>query len=89
MGFDVNEIYSAMQEGHPTMVHYKYTDANGDGKSDGEHWVVVVGIREGANVNNLSISDLIVIDPAYGDERLLTESYRFNPSGVDGGRRVY
>jgi len=89
VGFDVNKIHSALQEGKPTMVHYKYADSNGDGKSDGEHWVVVVGIREGANVNNLSMSDLLVIDPAYGDERPLTETYRFNSAGVDGGRRVH
>lgn len=79
--YDASEIISELRNGKPTMLHYLYGER-------GEHWVLIIGVRNGANPNNLNMSDFEVLDPAYGDIRLLTDSYKFNSAGVDGGWRI-
>ena len=83
-GYDPQAIYQALQEGHPTELGYIYESSPAE-QTDSDHYVLITGIREGADVNNLTYEDFIVIDPAHGDERPLTESWKFNPSRVNGG----
>ena len=60
-----------MDNKKPVMIHYTYTKSNG---SEGQHWVLGVGIRAGANTKNLSAADIIVLDPATGNQCLLSEA---------------
>ena len=73
--YNATEIYNALKNGKPTMVHYTY--------SGGQHWVLIVGIKNGANINNIQYSDFICIDSATGSEYALTSAYRFgNIQGI-------
>lgn len=62
-------IYEHLKEGKPTAIHYGH-DAPG-----GEHYVLVVGIRAGADPNNLTLSDFIIVDPADGRTKPWDEAY--------------
>ena len=62
--FDANIVYSQLRAGKPTLIHYVWGE---------QHWVCVIGVRAGATINNLQPSDFIVIDPASGTEKALTE----------------
>ena len=54
------------------MYHYRYTYIGKDGKRHAsQHWVLVVGIREGADPEHLTYADFTVIDPASGKQRNL------------------
>ena len=66
--FDANAIYNNLLAGKPTMVHYEYY--KGDYTS--EHWVLIIGVRDGAQQNSLQYSDFTVIDPWGGAEKNLT-----------------
>ena len=74
--FSTYDIYNALKNGKPTMIHYRYTG--------GQHWVLIMGIRGGANPNKLAYSDFYCIDSALGREVQLTSAYRFNAGGVQG-----
>ncbi|MDY3998712.1 MAG: RICIN domain-containing protein [Blautia sp.] len=76
--YNATTIYNALKRGKPTMLHYAYAN------NSGEHWVLIIGVRSGANENNLSYSDFIVIDPASGLEKSLTSSYKFAGGKVKG-----
>ena len=82
-GFDANTVYEALKNGKPTMLHYHYKRNNG---TQGQHWVLIKGIREGADVNNLSYRDFVVIDPASGTEKTLADiannTRNFNIGGM-------
>ena len=54
----LKDIYNNLQKGLPSMIYYKPPG----------HFVTVVGIRPGADINNLKVSDLRVINPAFGRE---------------------
>lgn len=69
-GFDPNAIYEALKNGKPTMLHYKYTSKGG---RQSQHWVVVKGVASGAKPGNITINDLIVIDPYTGGERTMAD----------------
>ena len=69
-GFNTAAIYNALKNGKPSLLHYYYG-------SGGQHWVTIIGVRSGANVNNLQAGDFIVIDPATGTERYLSNCYKF------------
>ncbi len=69
-GFNTGAIYNALKNGKPSLLHYYYG-------SGGQHWVTIIGVKNGANVNNLQASDFIVIDPATGTERYLSDCYKF------------
>jgi formylglycine-generating enzyme required for sulfatase activity len=82
VSYDAAEIYAALKNGEPTMLNYTYAN------SSGQHWVLIVGVRDGADENNLQMEDFEAIDPNTGDKRKLTETYKFNPNGVNGGWRI-
>ena len=69
-GFNSGAIYNALKNGKPSLLHYYYAGG-------GQHWVTIIGVRSGANTNNLQASDFIVIDPATGTERYLSNCYKF------------
>lgn len=73
--YNANDILNALKNGKPTMVHFEYG-------SSGQHWVLAKGISEGANLSNLGVEDIIVIDPLDGQERTLAEAMRTEPGGV-------
>ena len=63
------KIYDALKNGKPTMYHYKYDYKGKDGKMHhSQHWVLINGIREGADPKNLKPGDFTAIDPGYGKE---------------------
>lgn len=51
-------MYSDLQNGRPTLVHY--------GHSEDQHWIACVGIKEGRDPDNLTLSDFMFYDPAKG-----------------------
>ena len=66
---DYSKIYDALKNGKPTMYHYKYTYQAKEGKvHHSQHWVLINGIREGADPKNLKPGDFTAIDPGYGKE---------------------
>ena len=74
--FNASAIYEALRNGKPTMIHYTYPG--------NQHWVLITGVRNGANPGNLNYSDFICIDSAYGDERPLTSAWMFAAGSVQG-----
>lgn len=74
--FSTSDIYNALKNGKPTMIHYTYPG--------NQHWVLIMGIRAGANPNNISYSDFYCIDSATGAEVPLTSAYRFTSGTVQG-----
>lgn len=76
-GFNKKEIYDNLKNGKPSLIHYYYAG------NSGQHWVTVIGVRAGANPNDLQASDFIVIDPASGTEKKLSECKKFS-----GGRVI-
>ena len=74
--FDTNEICEKIKEGKPTVIHYMYEE------NKGQHYVTVVGIREGAIISDLGYSDILAIDPATGTVRPLSDCYNFYPEGT-------
>lgn len=81
-GFDTSAIYNTLSKGYPTLVNYVY-------RSGGEHWVLIIGVYESADVNNLKYSDFITIDPATGKEVALTDTYNFKSSDICGYKLFY
>ena len=79
--FDTGIICSQLMAGKATLVHYKW--------NTGEHWVCVVGIRQGANRNALTAGDLLVIDPGSGTEKILTDCGSFGISNSIDMRTMY
>lgn len=82
--FNADKIYQELQAGHPFQIAYIYSDSPIE-QTDADHFVLIIGVKEDANFKNLQFEDFIVIDPAYGDERLLTSSWNFNTNRVTGG----
>ncbi len=81
-------IYQNLVAGKPTQLAYIYASSPAS-QEDADHFVIITGIKEGADPHNLSFDDFLVIDPAYGDERLLSESWKFNPERVTGGFVIF
>lgn len=77
--FNASTVYNALKKGKPTMINYQYTGG-------GQHWVLIIGIRGGANVNSLSYGDFYAIDPATGTQVILTSSYKWTGCTVKGMR---
>ena len=75
--YNHSDILSNLERGYPVMVDYYYGVR-------GEHWVLIIGIRNNYDPNNIEDSDFIAIDSAYGDERMLTDCWYFNRDRVDG-----
>ncbi len=67
-GFDPNTVYQSLTDGKPTMFHFGHNLYK-----NGQHYVLITGVREGADVNDIKIEDFIVIDPATGTERSMEE----------------
>ena len=57
--------YAQLSEGKPCMMYADH--------SYGPHAVVIVGVKEGADTNNLSPNDFLVIDPWDGQTKSLSE----------------
>lgn len=82
--YNPDSIYQNLLEGKPTELAYIYPESPA-AQTDADHFVLITGIREGADPDNLAYEDFVVIDPVYGDERPLTDSWKFNPERVTGG----
>ncbi len=67
--FNANTIYNNLLQGKPSLVHVYYYKNE---YTTGEHWVLVIGVRAGAQANNLQYSDFTIIDPWGGAEKNLT-----------------
>ena len=50
------------------MCHYGHNLYEG-----GQHWVLITGVNEGADVSNLTYMDFKAIDPATGTERSFSD----------------
>ena len=48
------KISEALKKGKPTMINY--------GNSNDQHWVLIMGIYNGVNINNIKYSDFICIE---------------------------
>ncbi len=84
--YNAATIYNNLLAGKPTMVHYEYIKSNG---KHGEHWVLVIGIRSGANKNNIQFSDFTIIDPWGGAEKNLTSAGYFGSRTSVGMKTFY
>lgn len=67
-GFNANDIYKSLLNGKPTMCHYGHNLYPG-----GEHYVLITGINENADLNNLTYKDFVVIDVATGTQHSLAD----------------
>lgn len=83
VNFNAATVYNALKNGKPTMIHYKYAG------NSGQHWVLIMGVRSGADSNNLLYGDFYAIDPATGRQITLTSSYRWGGCKVSGMRVFY
>lgn len=75
------EIYNDLENGKPTLLHFSH------GSQGGGHWVAVKGIKDGADYNNLTENDFLVIDPVTGTEVSLHDamySYNYKNPKIDG-----
>lgn len=79
-GFNAADIYNNLKNGKPSLLHYGYGNS-------GQHWVTIIGIRSGANVNNLQPSDFIVIDPSGGGKKMLNACSYFSNAGIRGYKK--
>lgn len=59
-------IYQNLKAGKPTIVHYTHGKSGTQGVDWDNHYVLVVGIKDGADLNNLTLDDFIFLDPADG-----------------------
>lgn len=75
--FNAQSVYDNLANGKPTMLNYGYA-------TGGQHWVLIIGVKQGAQRGNLALSDFIVIDPNYGTEMELTSSYKFTGGTIKG-----
>lgn len=78
-GFETGRCYSGLKAGRPTLV----------GWGNNDHWVVIIGIRAGANTSNLSYGDFIAIDPSDGQTKNLENCLRFSKYGYVNGSFYY
>lgn len=81
VNFNAATVYNALKNGKPTMVNYIYAG------NAGQHWVLIMGVRSGADSNNLSYGDFYAIDPAIGTQ--VTSSYRWTGCRVSGMKVFY
>jgi len=86
--YDSERIYNELKNGHPFQLAYIYSTSPLE-QTDADHFVLVTGVREGADVKNLQYSDFIALDPATGREVPLNETWKFNPDRVTGGFTLY
>ena len=75
-----NIIAQYVSEGEPIMVRF----SNGMHKEIG-HSTVVVGIRDGADLNNVSEDDLLMINPSSGKVETIGEYTRRSGRNLDAG----
>ena len=76
--FDAGRVYRALQNGKPTMINYRYKN------NTGQHWVLIMGIRGGADINQLTYDDFYAIDPVTGSQVTLTSSSKWGGCTVVG-----
>ena len=62
-----------VNEGKPCVIHI---NSPSDGSGLG-HWVTVVGVRKGVTRENVKVDDFIIIDPATGTVRKMTEDKEY------------
>jgi len=74
--YNATTVYDALLGGNPVMLHYTYPNS--------EHWVLIIGINGGVSTNNIQYRDFIVIDPASGAEKSLTDAWQFSNATVSG-----
>ena len=77
-GFNALDIYNNLKEGKPVLLHYYYAN------NSGQHWVTIIGVKKGSNTNSLQANDFIVLDPASGSKKALTDSGKFGGGTIKG-----
>ncbi|MBQ5951827.1 MAG: hypothetical protein IJL66_06765 [Lachnospiraceae bacterium] len=92
--FSYKTVYEDLKAGKPVILHYYYTKQVWDSKQKKyvtktcQHWILINGVRAGANIENLQPSDFTAIDPGYGKEfNLGTILSRHDNTRVDGIKR--
>lgn len=74
----LSEAYNQLQNGKPSVFYGYHSYGNGGCM----HAVTIVGISESADINNLQMSDFLVIDPWGGEVKTLDQvNYTGFPSG--------
>jgi|GEM_PF-6164097 len=61
--FNPQAIVEKLKSGKPVLFHYGYNRGN----KRNQHWVLINGIRKGADLSNLTLNDFTVLDPGYGE----------------------
>lgn len=82
--YNTGKIYNDLKCGHPFQLAYIYDSSPAD-QTDADHFVLITGIKKGANTNNLQYEDFVALDPATGREVPLNEVWKFNPARITGG----
>jgi hypothetical protein len=78
--FDTRDIYEDLEKGNPVLVCYRYKNH--------KRWVTVIGVKSGAQLNNLKPKDLVVLDPADGKKKRLTKCLGFSEKKIVGYKKV-
>ena len=65
--------FSLLEQGKPCVIHIN-SPSTGSGLG---HWVTVVGCRQGVNKNNVTIADLVIMDPVTGTVRAMGEDKEY------------
>jgi hypothetical protein len=68
---------SLLNKKMPVMLHYKWSPK-------GEHWVLAVGLKAGADPKNLKAKDIIVLDSATGKQVTLNKATCYSKSKLAG-----
>ena len=76
------KAYDLLQEGKPSILHF--VDS---GNGGGTHWVTIVGLKNGADYNNLNASSFICIDPAGGNIKSVQAA--FNQQKTNGNSKQW
>lgn len=62
-----------VNQGKPSVIHIN-SSASGSGQG---HWVTVVGVKNGVTKSTVKVDDLIILDPATGTMRAMSEDKEY------------
>lgn len=89
--FTYAEIYEELKKSKPVLFEYEYTyyDKKKKEHKTTTHWVLINGVREGADTSALKPSDFTAIDPGYGKEYKLSTILGRHPDNRILGIKKY
>lgn len=64
----LREAYDSIQAGKPTVVHVT--------SGSGQHWICLIGYKNVADPNNLTLENFVALDPWDGAEFVASDRYR-------------